>query len=94
MRLVADVEAAIEEERFPLLLTEGTDHLEILFEKLVRLVTNVFVMKGATTTRTYPSLYNHAPAIAATAYWTAPQTNAMRRMLVGTWRTIPFITPL
>jgi hypothetical protein len=44
--IVADVVAAIEDGRFPLLLTERTDHLEILFEKLVRRVPNIFVMKG------------------------------------------------
>jgi hypothetical protein len=30
--IVADVVAAIEDGRFPLLLTERTDHLELLFE--------------------------------------------------------------
>jgi superfamily II DNA or RNA helicase len=44
--IVADVVGAIEEGRFPLLLTERTDHLQLLFEKLVRLVPNIFVMKG------------------------------------------------
>ena len=36
----------IEEGRFPLLLTERTDHLQLLLEKLLRRVPNVFVMKG------------------------------------------------
>jgi superfamily II DNA or RNA helicase len=44
--IVADVVGAIEDGRFPLLLTERTDHLELLLEKLVRRVPNVFVMKG------------------------------------------------
>src|SRR5262249_40689718 len=44
--IVADVVAAIEQGRFPLLLTERTDHLQLLLEKLERLVPNVFVMKG------------------------------------------------
>jgi superfamily II DNA or RNA helicase len=44
--IVADVVGAIEDGRFPLLLTERTDHLQLLFEKLVRRVPNVFVMKG------------------------------------------------
>jgi superfamily II DNA or RNA helicase len=44
--IVADVVATIEDGRFPLLLTERTDHLEILSEKLVRRVPNIFVMKG------------------------------------------------
>jgi superfamily II DNA or RNA helicase len=46
--IVSDVVAAIEERRFPLLLTERTDHLDLLFEKLARRVPNIFVMKGGT----------------------------------------------
>jgi len=44
--VVADVVGAIEDGRFPLLLTERTDHLKLLHEKLARRVPNVFVMKG------------------------------------------------
>jgi len=44
--IVADVVCAIEDGRCPLLLTERTDHLQLLLEKLVRRVPNVFVMKG------------------------------------------------
>ena len=44
--IVSDVVGAIEDGRFPLLLTERTDHLEILFERLARRVPNIFVMKG------------------------------------------------
>jgi superfamily II DNA or RNA helicase len=44
--IVEDVVSAIEEGRFPLLLTERTDHLQLLLDKLVRRVPNVFVMKG------------------------------------------------
>jgi Protein NO VEIN, C-terminal len=44
--IVADVVGAIEDKRFPLVLTERTDHLRLLLEKLQRLVPNVFVMKG------------------------------------------------
>jgi superfamily II DNA or RNA helicase len=44
--IVADVTSAIADGRFPLLLTERTDHLQLLFEKLSRRVSNVFVMKG------------------------------------------------
>ena len=44
--IVADVITAIEDKRFPLVLTERTDHLQILLEKLERLAPNVFVMKG------------------------------------------------
>jgi superfamily II DNA or RNA helicase len=44
--IVADVVSAIEDRRFPLLLTERTDHLQLLLELLERNVPNVFVMKG------------------------------------------------
>jgi superfamily II DNA or RNA helicase len=44
--IVVDVVAAIEDGRFPLLLTERTDHLELLFEKLTRRVPDIFMMKG------------------------------------------------
>src|SRR5258707_4783099 len=44
--IVSDVVSAIEEGRFPLLLTERTDHLQLLLERLARKVPNVFVMKG------------------------------------------------
>ncbi|HSE23910.1 MAG TPA: DEAD/DEAH box helicase family protein [Pyrinomonadaceae bacterium] len=44
--VVADVVHSIENKRFPLVLTERTDHLQLLLEKLQRLVPNVFVMKG------------------------------------------------
>lgn len=44
--IVADVVGAIEAGRFPLLLTERTDHLELLMEKLARRVPNIFLMKG------------------------------------------------
>jgi superfamily II DNA or RNA helicase len=44
--IVADVVCAIEDGRSPLLLTERTDHLQILHERLSHRVRNVFVMKG------------------------------------------------
>lgn len=44
--IVTDVVTAIEEGRFPLLLTERTDHIQLLLKKLERLVPNLFVMKG------------------------------------------------
>jgi superfamily II DNA or RNA helicase len=44
--IVGDVVGAIEGGRFPLLLTERTDHLDLLFEKLARRVPNIFIMKG------------------------------------------------
>ena len=37
---------AIEDGRVPLLLTERTDHVQFLVERLARRVPNVFVMKG------------------------------------------------
>jgi hypothetical protein len=44
--IVADVVHAIEDGRIPLLLTERTDHVQLLVERLARRVPNVFVMKG------------------------------------------------
>jgi hypothetical protein len=44
--VVADVVGAIEDGRFPLLLTERTEHVQLLLERLVLRVPNVFVMKG------------------------------------------------
>lgn len=44
--IVTDVVNAIEDGRFPLLLSERTDHLQILLEKLEKRVPNIFVMKG------------------------------------------------
>ncbi|MDX6498266.1 MAG: hypothetical protein QOG23_1526 [Blastocatellia bacterium] len=44
--IVSDVVNAIEDGRFPLLLSERTDHLQILNEKLEKRVPNIFVMKG------------------------------------------------
>lgn len=44
--IVADVVSAVEEGRFPLLLTERTDHLRLFLERLSHRVPNVFVMKG------------------------------------------------
>ncbi|HEX6730199.1 MAG TPA: DEAD/DEAH box helicase family protein [Pyrinomonadaceae bacterium] len=44
--IVADIVGAIEDKRVPLVLTERTDHLQLLLEKLQRLVPNIFVMKG------------------------------------------------
>jgi len=44
--IVSDVLSAIEDGRYPLLLTERTDHLQLLFEKLEKRVPNIFVMKG------------------------------------------------
>jgi len=44
--IAADVVRAIEEKRSPLVLTERTDHVEILVEKLSHSVPNVFALKG------------------------------------------------
>lgn len=43
---LADIVTSIEDKRFALVLTERTDHLQLLLAKLQRLVPNVFVMKG------------------------------------------------
>ncbi len=62
--IVADVVAAIEDGRFPLLLTERTDHLELLFEKLVRRVPNTFVMKGGMGKKQRDALASEIGAVA------------------------------
>src|SRR4051812_22316964 len=62
--IVADVVAAIEDGRFPLLLTESTDHLELLFEKLVRRVPNIFVMKGGMGKKQRDALASEISAVA------------------------------
>ena len=62
--IVADVVAAIEEGRFPLLLTERTDHLEFLFEKLVPRVPNIFVMKGGMGKKQRDALASEISAVA------------------------------
>jgi hypothetical protein len=62
--IVADVVAAIEDGRFPLLLTERTDHLELLFEKLVRRVPNIFVMKGGMGKKQRDALASEISAVA------------------------------
>lgn len=62
--IVADVVAAIEDGRFPLLLTERTDHLEFLLEKLVRRVPNIFVMKGGMGKKQRDALASEINAVA------------------------------
>jgi hypothetical protein len=62
--IVADVVAAIEDGRFPLLLTERTDHLEFLFEKLVPRVPNIFVMKGGMGKKQRDALASEISAVA------------------------------
>jgi superfamily II DNA or RNA helicase len=44
--IVDDVVAAMQENRFPVLLTERREHLETLADLLAKRVTHVFVMKG------------------------------------------------
>jgi superfamily II DNA or RNA helicase len=61
--IVADVVSAIEDRRFPLLLTERTDHLQQLFEKLIRRVPNVFVMKGGMGKRQRAALASEINAV-------------------------------
>src|SRR5215211_2665162 len=62
--IVVDVLAAIEEKRFPLLLTERTDHLELLFEKLVRRVPTIFMMKGGMGKKQRDALASQISAVA------------------------------
>ena len=44
--IVEDVVAAVQDNRFPVLLTERREHLETLAELLAKRVAHVFVMKG------------------------------------------------
>jgi superfamily II DNA or RNA helicase len=50
-RIVADVMAAIEEGRSPILLTERKDHLEYFAERLRPIVRNLVVLQGGMTAR-------------------------------------------
>jgi superfamily II DNA or RNA helicase len=44
--IVSDVVAAVQANRFPVLLTERREHLETLVELLAKRVAHIFVMKG------------------------------------------------
>lgn len=61
--IVADVVSMIEAGRFPLLLTERTDHLQILLDKLVRRVPKVFVMKGGMGKKQRDALVSEISAV-------------------------------
>jgi hypothetical protein len=61
--IVADIVVAIEDKRFPLVLTERTDHLQLLLEKLQRLVPNVFVMKGGMGKKQREALVSEISAV-------------------------------
>jgi len=61
--IIDDVLGAIEAGRFPLLLTERTDHVELFLEKLGRLVPNVFVMKGGMGKKQRDSLLSQIKAV-------------------------------
>jgi len=63
--IVSDVVSAIEEGRFPLLLTERTDHLQLLLEKLLSRVPNVFVMKGGMGKKQREALASEISAVPA-----------------------------
>ena len=76
--IVADVVGAIEDGRFPLLLTERTDHLQLLLEKLVRRVPNVFVMKGGMGKKQRDALASEISAV----------PEEQRRVIIATGRYI------
>ena len=76
--IVSDVVNAIEDGRFPLLLSERTDHLEILLEKLEKRVPNIFVMKGGMGKKQRDAL---ASAIGALA-------EDQQRLIIATGRYI------
>lgn len=76
--IVSDVVNAIEDGRFPLLLSERTDHLQILQEKLEKRVPNIFVMKGGMGKKQRDAL---ASAIGALA-------EDQQRLIIATGRYI------
>jgi superfamily II DNA or RNA helicase len=76
--IVSDVVSAIEEGCFPLLLTERTDHLQILLERLARKVPNVFVMKGGMGKKQRESVASEINAV--------PEDR--RRVIIATGRYI------
>jgi superfamily II DNA or RNA helicase len=76
--IVTDIVATIEDKRFPLILTERTDHLQLLLEKVQRLVPNVFVMKGGMGKKQRESLALEISAI--------PQ--GQQRVIIATGRYI------
>lgn len=63
--IVADVVSAIEDGRFPLLLTERTDHLQLLLERLMKRVPSVFVMKGGMGKKQREALASEISAVPA-----------------------------
>lgn len=76
--IVSDVVNAIEDGRFPLLLTERTNHLQFLHEKLEKRVPNIFVMKGGMGKKQRDAL---ASAIGALA-------EDQQRLIIATGRYI------
>ena len=76
--IVSDVVSAIEEGCFPLLLTERTDHLQLLLERLARKVPNVFVMKGGMGKKQRESVASEINAV--------PEDQ--RRVIIATGRYI------
>ncbi|HYN25796.1 MAG TPA: DEAD/DEAH box helicase family protein [Pyrinomonadaceae bacterium] len=76
--IVADVVCAIEDGRFPLLLTERTVHLQLLLERLTRKVPNVFVMKAGMGKKQRDALTSEISAV--------PEDQ--RRVIIATGRYI------
>ena len=76
--IVADVITAIEDKRFPLVLTERTDHLQFLLEKLERRVPNVFVMKGGMGKKQREALATQIAAV----------PDSQQRVIIATGRYI------
>src|SRR5213078_1751719 len=73
-----DVVSALEEGRFPLLLTERTDHVQLLLERLAHKVPNVFVMKGGMGKKQRESITSEINAV--------PEDQ--RRVIIATGRYI------
>jgi superfamily II DNA or RNA helicase len=76
--IVSDVVGAIKAGRCPLLLTERTDHLQILFEKLEKRVPNIFVMRGGMGKKQRDALTSAISAVA----------EDQRRLIIATGRYI------
>jgi len=76
--IASDVVAAIESGRWPLLLTERTDHLQLLFEKLEKRVPNIFVMRGGMGKKQRDAMTSAISALA----------EDQRRLIIATGRYI------
>ena len=61
--ILNDIVSAVEAGRVPLVLTERTDHIRLLAERLLRRVPNVFVMKGGLSKKQRDALASQINAV-------------------------------